>query len=142
MADRCKTCGRIIGRAQHTCQIHSLKYFVRKFWSLVKKTRGCWIWQGELNARGYGRTYLGGGRRRRKTLAHRFAWELKHGPIPQGKLILHNCDIRRCVRDDHLFPGTHKDNSADMSRKGRQWLQKAPRSVQLASAAHMRAGKG
>jgi hypothetical protein len=46
-------------------------------------------------------------------------WELKNGLIPAGKDVLHHCDNPPCVRDDHLFLGTQKDNNQDCCRKGR-----------------------
>jgi len=56
--------------------------------------------------------------------AHRVAWVLVHGPIPDGLDVLHRCDNRRCVHtepngDGCLFLGTHQDNMADMAAKGR-----------------------
>jgi len=49
--------------------------------------------------------------------AHRVAWELEHGPIPEGMCVLHQCDTPRCVR--HLFLGTKLQNIRDMIAKGR-----------------------
>jgi hypothetical protein len=52
-------------------------------------------------------------------VAHREAYRLTYGEIPAGLLICHHCDNRACVRPDHLFLGTYKDNAQDMVRKGR-----------------------
>ena len=50
--------------------------------------------------------------------AHRVAWRLTNGNIPDGKIVLHGCDTERCINPDHLYLGTHADNSADMVNRG------------------------
>ena len=70
---------------------------------------GCHIWKGHLAVTGYGRVYYN----RRLWLAHRLAWTLKNGPIPDGMVICHRCNVRRCVNPDHLALGTRADNNAD-----------------------------
>jgi len=50
---------------------------------------------------------------------HRYLWEQKFGEIPKGKILMHTCDNVLCVNIDHLIPGTHKENMADMKSKGR-----------------------
>ena len=64
---------------------------------------------------GYGRMRWNG----RIYLAHRLAWSSRNGDIPKGLCILHRCDTPPCVNPDHLFIGTHADNSDDKIRKGR-----------------------
>lgn len=78
--------------------------------------RGCWIWGGTVHVTtGYGKfSFLHG-----SYLAHRIAWMLFKGTIPDGLWILHSCDTPPCVNPDHLFLGTQKDNTCDMWKKGR-----------------------
>lgn len=87
------------------------------FWRHVDKAPddACWIWTASRNPKGYG--YFRN--RKRTVLAHRMAWELTYGPIPDGLLCLHHCDNPSCVHPDHLFLGTAADNTLDMMRKGR-----------------------
>lgn len=55
----------------------------------------------------------------KKTLpAHRVSWTMYVGAIPDGQQVLHKCDIRQCVRPDHLFLGTNMDNQQDLRTKG------------------------
>lgn len=89
-----------------------------RFWPLVEKTGGCWLWKGTKNNLGYG-MFRFGGAGVAKMLAHRAAWLLERSEIPEGAKVLHRCDQPACVRPDHLFLGSMKDNSEDMSRKGR-----------------------
>lgn len=87
-----------------------LKSFLLK----VRKSSRCWIWLGPCRGR-YGALYLSG----KKISAHRAAWILFRGPIPEGLDVLHKCDNRLCVKPSHLFLGTDIDNMQDCVRKGR-----------------------
>lgn len=80
---------------------------------------GCWLWTAAADDKGYGRFQLGSGRRG-TVLSHRFAYELRNGPIPAGLNALHKCDTPSCVNPDHIFLGTLQDNVRDMDRKGRR----------------------
>lgn len=79
---------------------------------------------------GYGSLKLGQ-RGSRQVAAHRIAWVLAHGEIPKGLFVLHRCDQPRCVSVDHLFLGTAKDNSEDMTRKGRHACHQGTRRQKL-----------
>jgi len=68
----------------------------------------CWIW-AKVSDSGYGYLYIN----YHQYLAHRYAWELYRGPIPEGLWILHKCDIKSCVNPDHLYLGTLIDNTWD-----------------------------
>lgn len=87
------------------------------FWDRVLIGDGCWEWQGAKGTFGYGAVNVWP---RRQMTAHRRAWELWHGPIPEGAHVLHRCDNPPCVRPDHLFLGAPADNVDDMIAKGRR----------------------
>ena len=78
---------------------------------------GCWIWLGTITNHGYGVMTLG---RKTHIVAHRASYELKNGPIRDGMLALHHCDIKCCVNPDHIFLGTQPANMDDKVCKNRQ----------------------
>ncbi len=89
--------------------------FEERFWARVAKTDTCWEWQGARLPTGYGRVTFDG----ENTSAHRAAWILTKGPIPDGQHVCHTCDNPPCCNPLHLFLGTHRDNMQDAQRKGR-----------------------
>lgn len=90
-----------------------------RLWAKVKKTDKCWIWLGSKSGK-YQHGEIGIGRRKDgKAKTHRVSYEITYGKIPDGLQVLHKCDNGLCVRPDHLFLGTQKDNMIDCSTKGR-----------------------
>lgn len=91
-----------------------------RFWTKVDK-RGpdeCWLWTASRVKQGYG-TINEGGWHGKILRAHRVAWMLAHGVIPDDLDILHHCDNPPCVNERHLFLGDDSINNADMWNKGR-----------------------
>lgn len=91
-----------------------------RFWANVAKTDDCWNWTG-LKSKStkklfYGAMKIGA----RRVMVHRFSYEMHKGQIPDGKQVCHHCDNGLCVRPDHLFLGTQRDNVHDMIAKGRR----------------------
>ena len=81
------------------------------------KPEDCWEWQGSTNAKGYGfitATEIN------EQLAHRVAYRLWVGDIPEGLCVLHKCDNRKCCNPSHFFLGDNADNTRDMVNKRRQ----------------------
>ena len=84
--------------------------------SIFEPNTGCQLWLGTVTkSTGYGEIKVN----HRKTTAHRAMWVAHRGEIPSGLVVMHKCDIRTCVNIDHLSIGSRKQNSADMSKKGR-----------------------
>lgn len=100
------------------------KTLEQRFWEKVNicGCNECWEWKASRHPKGYGsfgyrliskgRMWVIG--------AHRVAWELTNGPIPDGLHVLHRCDNPPCCNPAHLFLGTKVDNTMDMVSKGRQ----------------------
>jgi hypothetical protein len=80
-----------------------------RFWAKVNKTGDCWLWTAGLDKDGYGRFRVSP---TRLAKAHRFAYEVSVGPIPDGLEIDHLCFVRSCVRPQHLEAVTHDENLA------------------------------
>ena len=123
--------GRVAKSNQAYCDLVCLGNYKRKnledkLWPLVVKEpdNGCWIFTGFIDkSTGYGKINssknAGRGVKTRRLGAHQVSYELTYGPIPEGMLVCHRCDIRNCVRPDHLFLGTFLDNARDCISKDR-----------------------
>jgi len=79
---------------------------IDRFELKVARTDNCWLWQAAVSNYGYGNFTVHG----RTTGAHRVAWEMANGPIPEGMFIDHLCHVKHCVRPDHLRLATRKEN--------------------------------
>lgn len=90
-----------------------------RFLNKIEKTETCWNWIAHFYANGYGDFRIYKNRKTTSNSAHRIAWMLFRGPIPEGMYVLHTCDNRKCVNPEHLYLGTQKENMQDMIKKGR-----------------------
>ena len=106
-----------------------------RFWVKVD-VRGpdeCWEWRASRSNRGYGKFGLN----RQSFRAHRVAWTVINGPIPQNLGVLHHCDNPPCCNPRHLFLGTQADNAQDRVQKSRcnhprgdeHWTHRHPEQV-------------
>ena len=102
-----------------------LKYPGARLWPRTKLTGDCLEWTGSRNEHGYGSVRVD----RKLWKAHRFAWHLCYGSIPDDLDVLHRCDNPPCCNPAHLFLGTAADNGQDMSRKGRHGSVSQPHRV-------------
>lgn len=110
--------GRSHGRWRSTCRACEGRRipWQERFWNSVARgaDNQCWEWQATKVSKGYG--WFGAPH---ETLAHRIAYGLRHGLIPNGGVICHACDNPACCNPGHLFLGTIHTNNLDMYVKGR-----------------------
>jgi HNH endonuclease len=101
---------------------------VERFYQKVRVdgASGCHLWLGARTAFGHGRLSRGGA----WCSAHRFAWELEHGPVAEGLYVLHRCTTPGCVNTRHLFVGTARDGTLLNHSRGR-YLSLLPPQAQI-----------
>lgn len=106
-------------------QIELTQKDVERFWEKVDKTQACWNWTASTDRKGYGQIMFHRAGKHHLRRAHRVAYEMLYGPLPDlpgvhGACVLHRCDNPKCVNPEHLFVGTSDDNVKDMDAKGRR----------------------
>lgn len=94
-------------------RIEVIKRFESKY--VPEPNSGCWLWVSHTSSNGYGAERY----KQRQISAHRLSYALFTGPIQQGFVIRHKCDVRLCVNPDHLVIGTNDDNIRDMVSRNR-----------------------
>lgn len=81
----------------------------------VQRRQACWIWKGNKDRDGYGRTRFN----RRSMPAHRAIYLFLGNSIPAGAYLCHHCDVRSCCNPTHLFIGDARANALDAKKKDR-----------------------
>lgn len=85
---------------------------------LRKAESGCWLYTGHVNPlTGYVQISY----HSQRSKAHHLAYMANKGPIPEGQVVMHSCDVRHCLNPDHLSLGTQSENIIDAVKKGRQF---------------------
>lgn len=108
------------------------KTLMDRFLAKAVQGHGCWTWTGVGRTNGYG-VLSKGGSLGGIILAHRAAFLLFKGEIPDGLLVRHSCDNKLCVNPDHLLLGTHQDNMNDAVERRRMCAGERQQGAKLTS---------
>lgn len=111
----CETCGNLCYKKYRRAFCKDLCRFL----FYVDKTEDCWLWKGGKDEKGYGKISMTS-LNKKSISAHRMSYILFKGPIDEGMLVCHQCDVPSCVKPAHLWLGTHNENMIDMVEKDRQ----------------------
>ena len=104
------------GGWRFTDAIYNERWIARVRAKCIVSEKGCWVWQGNLQTKGYGGTAYRGS----NVAAHRQMYKLVKGvELATEQFVCHTCDVRACCNPDHLFLGSAKDNNRDCGNKGR-----------------------
>ncbi len=95
------------------------KEIILRFWEKVdiRTDEECWNWTAGVQSKGYGSFGIGN---KKTALAHRVAFEIAYGVIPESMCVCHQEDNRLCCNPSHLFLESIAGNNRDMVKKGRQ----------------------
>ncbi len=93
---------------------------INDFWNKVNISlkNECWEWTGHLYHNGYGQKRYKLGKKTYTFKVNRLSYYFEHGKIPQGLLICHHCDNKKCCNPSHLYAGTVKQNTRDYIERG------------------------
>lgn len=107
----CPKCGRTFKNGGGHSKVCGTDLSARLFWAKVNKgphPKGCWLYRGFIKWDGYGWVNRSG----QNMTAHRYAWILTHGEPPEGKHLLHTCDVPACCNPEHLMKAKGRQNSS------------------------------
>lgn len=85
----------------------------------IDASTSCWNWTGYVDRDGYGRHVSKWYRLYGKSGTHQLSYLANNGEIPDGLLVCHTCDNRKCMYPEQMFLGTNQDNMTDKMEKGR-----------------------
>ncbi len=115
----------------HPEHIHLLERVLAK---VMTNENGCWIWTAARTQAGYGALWIDGGAKYTHRLVAVLFLALDE---KSGLCVLHHCDTPACCNPNHLRLGTHRENMADASAKGR--LGKKLQPAEVIEIRHLRA---